>query len=339
MTVLKTIALTLVGGIHALILLVRRNPIESQIIFALLLIIVGGLRLSDDRSPYADGRIVIAGEGLDIESLEGTFEAYGYALDTIRNNESNVPRLIVSDVPDGFKDMRVIDRRKRLFFRTVLPMVLTVNEAIGEDRERLLTLQEQMNAEGFKESGLDEDAAAWLVNLADRYGIEMAEDEVTLSETVEVLFMRVAPIPTSLAMAQAVEESAWGTSRFAREGNALFGQWVWNEDAGIVPEEQREGQAYAVRAFESPIDSVSGYAKNLNTHWAYTDFREKRAAMLKAGDPLDGWALAETLTRYSVRGEEYVKSLRAIMRVNGLRPFDKAHLATSEIMEQLAEAN
>jgi Bax protein len=338
MAFLKTIALTIIGVLRALILWIRTNPIEAQISFVVLLALIGWLQLSDDTTDVADGRIILAGDVLAIDTLENTFESYGYNLDNVRNQQQPVPRLIVADVPDGLKDMRVIDRRKSLFFRTVLPMILIVNESIASERSLLLELQTIIRSETFEESDLDEDGTIWLMDMAKRYGIDMDADDVTLQDALDVLTVRVAPIPTSLAMAQAVEESAWGTSRFAREGNALFGQWVWSEDAGIVPEEQREGQAYAVRAFDSPLQSVLGYAKNLNTHWAYTSFREQRAALLDANETLDGWALAETLTRYSERGEDYVKSLHAIMRVNNLRPLDTAELASPETMVQLAAA-
>lgn len=338
MAFLKTLALTIIGALRALILWIRTNPIEAQISFVVLLALIGRLQLSDDTADVADGRIILAGDVLAINTLENTFESYGYNLDNVRNQQQPVPRLIAADVPDGLKDMRVIDRRKSLFFRTVLPMILIVNESIASERSLLLELQAITRSETFEESDLDEDGTIWLIDMAKQYGIDMDADDVTLQDAVDVLTLRIAPIPTSLAMAQAVEESAWGTSRFAREGNALFGQWVWSEDAGIVPEDQREGQAYAVRAFDSPLQSVFGYAKNLNTHWAYTSFREQRAALLDANEALDGWALAETLTRYSERGENYVKSLHAIMRVNNLRPLDNAELASPETMVQLAEA-
>jgi len=338
MAFLKTLALTIIGALRALILWMRTNPIEAQISFVVLLALIGRLQLSDDTADVADGRIILAGDALAINTLENTFESYGYNLDNVRNQQQPVPRLIAADVPDGLKDMRVIERRKSLFFRTVLPMILIVNESIASKRSLLLELQAITRSETFEESDLDEDGTIWLIDMAKQYGIDMDAEDVTLQDAVDVLTLRVAPIPTSLAMAQAVEESAWGTSRFAREGNALFGQWVWSEDAGIVPEDQREGQAYAVRAFDSPLQSVLGYAKNLNTHWAYTSFREQRAALLDANEALDGWALAETLTRYSERGENYVKSLHAIMRVNNLRPLDNAELASPETMVQLAEA-
>ncbi len=246
----------MVGALHALVLWVKHNPIEAQVLFVVFLIFVGWLRLPDDAARRTDGSIIIAGDDLAIESLEDTFTAYGYRLSDIRSGEKRVPRLIIADVPTGLKDMRVIDRRKRLFFRSVLPMILTVNETLSAERSQLITVVERMQAEGSGGSGLSDEDTAWLVNLATRYGIDLVEDDVTLEEAADVLIKRVAPIPPALALAQAVEESAWGTSRFARQGNALFGQWVWDEEAGIVPEDQRDGPEYAVRAFESPLRSV-----------------------------------------------------------------------------------
>lgn len=336
-TKLEAGALTLIGSVHALVLRMRQSPLESEAFLVALILVLAALQSPSVPEKVSDGSVVITGDVLTIQGLEETFAGFGYTLDEVRQEETVVPRLIVTAMPDGLKNMRVIDRRKRLFFRTVLPLILIANEEIRLDRQRLLKISAA--ATGGVEAELSEDAEQWVFDLASRYGIDPAEDDITVEGLLSVLDMRVAPIPTALALAQAVEESAWGTSRFAREGNALFGQWVWDEDAGIVPEDQREGQEYAVRAFETPLDSVRAYAKNLNTHWAYTKFREQRHEMLKTGKQLDGWVLAETLTRYSERGPEYVKSLHAIMRVNRLRPLDTAQLANRETMIELAEAN
>jgi len=335
---MQTFFLTLIGAGHAALLWTRQNLLKAQIIFIAFLFVVALIQFDDGSTPRGDARVTLSGDSLDIDTLEETYAAFGYTMDKVRGDETAVPRLIISDVPDGFRDMRVIDRRKSLFFRSMLPLILTVNEEIEADRERLLAISQSIGTEEGAARPLPEEDAAWLNDLSARYGLDQEDDETTLGEVIDVLKVRVAPIPASLAMAQAVEESAWGTSRFAREGNALFGQWVWNEDAGIVPEEQREGQEYAVRAFESPIQSVRAYAKNLNTHWAYTQFREQRSEMLTSDTQPDGWTLAETLTRYSERGEAYVASLHAIMRVNQLQPLDAAKLATPETMIQLAEA-
>ena len=267
MTFLKSFGLGTIGALHALYAQARRRPLEAEAVVVALILVLAALQTSEETADLGDGRIVITGDDLAIDALEETFSEFGYALDRVRKEESVVPRLIVSAVPDGLKDMRIIDRRKRLFFRTVLPLILTVNEEITANRQRLLSISSALESEG-DEMTLSEEGAIWINALAERYGVDLNEDDVTLSELISVLKARVAPIPTALALAQAVEESAWGTSRFAREGNALFGQWVWNEEAGIVPTEQREGQAYAVRAFETPLQSVRAYAKNLNTHWA-----------------------------------------------------------------------
>lgn len=339
MSVLKTIALTVLGSLHALYLRARQNPLEAEAVLVGIILIAAAFEPLQDRgesSSASDGRITITGDALTIEGLEETFAGFGYTLDGVRQEDNTVPRIIVTAMPDGMKDMRIIDRRKRLFFRAVLPLILTANEEIALERQRLLEISAV--AEGGGEAALSEEEAQSVSALADRYGIDATEEDLSFEDFLDVLRKRVAPIPASLALAQAVEESAWGTSRFAREGNALFGQWVWDEDKGIIPEEQRDGQEYAVRAFETPLASVRAYAKNLNTHWAYTQFREQRHEMLQQGNTLDGWALAETLTRYSERGPAYVTSLHAIMRVNRLRPLDTAELANRETMIELAEA-
>ncbi|MDG2242477.1 MAG: glucosaminidase domain-containing protein [Rhodospirillaceae bacterium] len=338
MTFLKSVGLAIIGALHALYTQARLRPLEAQALLVVLILSVGALRTGDEQIDLGDGRIVITGDDLSVDTLEDIFSTYGYSLDRVRDEGIAVPRLIVSAMPDGLKEIRIVDQRKRLFFSSVLPLILTENEEIAKDRQRLLIIASKIGNDEDNELSLSADDIACIDILATRYGIDRVEEEVSLSELFDVLKVRVAPIPTSLALAQAVEESAWGTSRFARQGNALFGQWVWNEDAGIVPTEQREGQAYAVRAFETPLQSVKAYAKNLNTHWAYATFREQRAEMLGAEEELDGWALAETLTRYSERGEAYVESLQAIMRVNRLRPLDKASLATPSAMIELAAA-
>lgn len=332
----KSLVLALIGALHALYEQARRRPLEAEAVFVALLLFIAFLQPSAPPPPWTDGRIILADDSLSVESLENTFANLQYSLDDVRKGEKAVPRVLISGMPSGLKDIRVVDRRKRLFFRTVLPLILLVNEDIASNRERLKVIAAALESNASDEDTLDMKSVAWTQALAEQYGIDPLEDDVTLREIVEVLTVRVAPIPTSLALAQAVEESAWGTSRFARTGNALFGQWVWNENEGIVPTEQREGQAYAVRAFDSPLESVRAYAKNLNTHWAYTNFRKRRAELLAKGEPLNGWLLAETLTRYSERGEAYVESLRAIMRVNKLRPLDNAVLAPPDAMEQLA---
>ena len=137
-------------------------------------------------------------------------------------------------------------------------------------------------------------------------------------------------IPPSLIVAQMVEESGWGTSRFAAEGNALFGQWSY--DGGIKPEEQRENKGdYRIEAFKTPLDSVRAYMLNLNSHTSYADFRKRRAALRAKGQPVTGPDLVGTLIEYSERREAYVKIIEEIMEHNSLPPLDHVRLASGKL--------
>ena len=145
-------------------------------------------------------------------------------------------------------------------------------------------------------------------------------------EQLAELRKRVDIVPLSLALSQTAEESGWGTSRFAVEGNALFGQWTWG--GGMKPKEQRTRTRgdHGVAAFESPLESVTSYMLNLNTHHTYESLRDRRAELRANNQPVTGNELAGTLTRYSERGGAYVDTLRSIMRVNNLAPADGAYL-------------
>ena len=144
---------------------------------------------------------------------------------------------------------------------------------------------------------------------------------------MDELWQKVDIVPPSLALGQAAEESGWGTSRFAAAGNAIYGQWTWGSNA-MVPEQQRKELGnYGIAAFESIQESVSSYMLNLNTHNAYSDLRQKRAQLRKNGQKITGSVLAEQLTRYSERGEEYVKGLKSLMEYNRLGPADEAFLS------------
>jgi Bax protein len=233
-----------------------------------------------------------------------------------------VPRLFLSNIPERWrgsvsKDITV-QLKKRLFFRLLAPLALHSNELILADRERLLVL--------LQGDALGEDDMRWLADLAIRYRvIDTPTDRIDDAVRGELL-RRVDIVPASLALAQAAEESGWGTSRFADQGNAIFGQWTWGEH-GILPKEQRAGLGdYKIAAFESPLGSIRSYMRNLNTNAAYRELRAQRAAMRSDGAAVTGWSLAAALTSYSERGEEYVKSLRAIMRVNKLAASDVAYL-------------
>ena len=249
---------------------------------------------------------------LEFESYTEVLELFDqlqYTPEVWQAGIREVPRVFITKIPERWRNetTREIDvlLKKRLFFRALAPLVLRANEMILADRARL------------QAAGAEDDE--WVSELARRYDVEDGDP-------VELL-ARVDIVPVSLALSQGAEESGWGTSRFAAQGNALFGQWTWGDNA-IKPEQQREKLGnYGIAAFETPLQSVLAYMHNLNTHRAYAKLRALRASMRSAGEPLSGRSLAETLDRYSERGADYVKSLHAIMRVNQLDASDAAYLA------------
>ena len=237
-----------------------------------------------------------------------------------------VPRVYITDVTERWRDTTInkitVLQKKQIFFRALAPLVLHSNELILTDRKRLAALRQEGPGTWSPED------AKWLASLADEYGISVPAGDPVPADALDELWNRVDLIPASLALSQAAEESGWGTSRFAAQGNALFGQWTWGE-AGMKPEEQRAHLGnYGLAAFETPLLSVMAYMLNLNTHAAYADLRTLRAAARAQGKAPRGRELAAGLSKYSERGEAYVTSLRNLMTANKLDPADDAYLST-----------
>lgn len=255
-------------------------------------------------------------ESLTVAALESEFEGLGYDLKSVRANQAEVPRVLPASVPHDLPEVQEVNRKKALFLRMVLPLVLTTNERLLEQRARLTDLHKRAEA-GEEIIGADK---IWLGKMFESYKTEPGD--------FDALIKKVDVVPPSLALAQAAVESGWGTSRFAREGNALFGQWVWGDEAkGIVPEKRQEGKTHKIKAFDTPLAAVAAYIKNLNTHRAYRKLRAIRAELRAQGARLNGAHLAEGLEAYSEKGMEYVDLIRGIISHNKLRPLDRARLA------------
>ena len=249
--------------------------------------------------------------------LWALFRDIGYEIDGVRVH-GEVPRLFLASLPQDLSHQPRAEMRKTTFIKSTLPLILHVNELILQDRERIATLRDHVSEGGV----LSEPDRLWLEATSERFGSQSA-DPVVLLTHVDI-------VPPSLAIAQAAEESGWGTSRFAREGNALFGQRAYKaHKKGIVPKERPDGTSFRVRAFDHLIDGVKSYVHNLNSHPAYRDFRKARAMMRAENDGIDGYRLAGALLRYSERGVDYVKTIRVIMRANTLRALDDAKLGRS----------
>lgn len=251
---------------------------------------------------------------ITVAELRDKLGSAGFDLGAIREDGQPVPRLFVEAMPRGFSKLTDVSDLKRTFVKMVLPLTLKVNEEILADRRRLLRLQKDIAA-GSRLSSNDRD---WLAEIAARYD--------TAPDDLETLLRRVDVISPALALAQSAEESGWGRSRFAVKGNALFGQRTWEEGLGLVPHQRSEDGRFEVRAFSTLLDSVRSYARNLNSHPAYRDFRVRRAEMRARSGELDPYRLVETLTSYSERREKYVENIQTILRVNQLEDFDGTSL-------------
>lgn len=208
------------------------------------------------------------------------------------------------------------------------------NELIIADRNHL----ESIKTSFAKNSSIDEKDEKWILKLAQLYKVK-ADDRAVTKPMLDELWKKVDIIPVSLALAQAAEESGWGTSRFASTGNAIYGQWTWGKDA-IIPEKQRKDMGnYGIASFGTLQESVSAYMYNLNTHNAYAGLRKKRAELRTKNQKISGLVLAETLINYSERKEEYVKGLKAMINTNLLVPTDDAYLSSSEAIYLIPAAN
>ena len=244
--------------------------------------------------------------------LKLQYDFMGYRLAAVRSGAREVPRLITDRLPDDLTDLPGSDLKKRMFIKTILPLILEVNRDIASRRARVLAIQ-QLMADGRE---IPAASQAWLAEQAAIYG--------TLPGDLDTLLRRLDVVPVSIALAQSAEESGWGTSRFAREGQALFGQHAYR--ASIPQMAPRNGADYRVRAFDDLLSSVATYIHNLNTHRAYREFRHRREDMRSAGQGLDPFALSDTLLRYSERGRDYIETIQSIMRQNDLTDFDEAQL-------------
>jgi Bax protein len=248
--------------------------------------------------------------------LERLFDRLGYRLDAVGSGIVPVPAVELAALPPDLSDMGSIKDRKALFIRAILPIVLRANETVLEERARLEAALTLLEADGAP-SGAD---LRDVSRIAERYGVA---DTATDVDGIRRLLRRVDAVPVSLAVAQAILESGWGTSRFAVDGNALFGQWTWDSASGIVPAARAPGKSHRVRAFHKLADSAKAYVFNLNTHPAYRSFRQAReAARRTSGGLPSGGDLARHLGRYSERGAAYIEEVRAMIRHNRLAMFD-----------------
>ncbi|WP_035476290.1 glucosaminidase domain-containing protein [Aliagarivorans taiwanensis] len=220
---------------------------------------------------------------------------------------------VMGELPN-FAAIEEVGEKKTQFFDYLRVGIDLENQRIEQERTELNAMREQLADGALSNPQLDK-----LVELAGRYKVSIDQEQVSIT-VIDELLNRVNVIPPALVLVQAANESAWGTSRFATEGNNLFGQWCYREGCGLVPLSRVEGMTHEVAKFDSVQHSIHAYFMNINTNRAYRAVREQRDLLVDAGDDLLGVEAAEAMSQglrsYSERGEEYVLELQTMMRHN-----------------------
>ena len=245
---------------------------------------------------------------LSASTIEQLFKDTNYSLSEVRKSKKVKP-IRLSLLPNEIKQIESSKKRKNLFIQIILPLILEENSLILIDRKRLFSILNK-NKNSKKEIN-------WLNKKFKQYGV--------LNKDIPTLKVRMDIVPVSLAIAQAAKETGWGTSRFALEGNALFGQWTWSGD-GIKPAGAESDTKHKVMKFKVLKASVRAYQRNLNTHSSYKNFRQLRAQLRDDSEKLDSFLLADQLDNYAETGKEYTKILKQIISQNSLQDFDDVKL-------------
>lgn len=250
-----------------------------------------------------------------LQELDTLLDKYQYSSESWKKGKRELPRITFEKVTDNWQtDSKnlPVETKKSFFFRLMAPMILMANENILRERE--IVKHAALNSPELKKVAL-------------KYRLIKNKKNLITTTMRNTLLNKVDILPPSLALAQAAEESGWGTSRFAKEGNAFFGQWDFSGN-GMKPKQQRKALGnYGVARFDSPLASVEGYMLNINTNNAYNKLRTVRAQLRAKNKKITGLELVGTLDKYSERGQAYTDGLGEMIRYNNLQFVDHGYLA------------
>ena len=251
---------------------------------------------------------------LSASTVRELFKDTEYDLNEIRKSKLVKP-IKLSLLPEEIRKIENTKEKKKLFLEIILPLVLEENNRIKLDRLKLFRVLNKKNNSNSEIS--------WLNSKFKQYGV--------VNKDLSTLKIRMDEVPVSLALAQAAKETGWGTSRFAIEGNALFGQWTFSGE-GLKPAgaDSSDG-SHKVMKFKVLKASVRAYQRNLNTHNSYREFRKARALMRERDQKLDSLELADFLDKYAATGIKYTKIIKKIIEQNSLQDFDKVKLLPTSI--------
>ena len=243
--------------------------------------------------------------------IDSLFEEVSYDLKDVRNTKLVKP-VDIGLLPNEIKNIENTKKRKEMFIKIILPLIVKENNKIRVDRKRLFTILNKNSNTVIEKK--------WLEKKFKQYGVRQND--------LSTLKIRMDEIPVSLAIAQAAKETGWGTSRFALKGNALFGQWTWSGE-GLKPKNADKGKDHKVMKFHSLQLSVRAYLRNLNTHSTYRNLRKARTELRNKNKPLDSIILSKHLDKYAETGNKYIEVLQKIIEQNNLKDFDEARLLPS----------
>ena len=255
--------------------------------------------------------VVLPNLNLKTETVLNLFKDVDYTLSEVRV-EKLVKPIYFTQFPRDLETIQSTKLKKETFIQIVLPLVVAENERILEDREKLKVLSQKKFTTDLEKQ--------WLRQKLLEYKVKKGD--------LKELMTRMDIIPTSIALAQAAKESGWGTSRFALEGNAIFGQWTWSGQ-GIAPLDRDSNKNHKILKFPILRASVKAYQNNLNTHKSYNSFRDKRLKLREKNKKISGLELTDTLKNYAQTGSEYTKILNQIIKQNRLTDFEPVKLVGS----------
>tara|TARA_Y100000768_G_scaffold16944_1_gene11775 strand:+ start:583 stop:2100 length:1518 start_codon:yes stop_codon:yes gene_type:complete len=255
--------------------------------------------------------VILPNLNLKTETVLNLFKDVDYSLSNVRAQKLVKP-IYFTQFPRDLETIQSTKLKKETFIQIVLPLVVAENERILEDREKLKLLSNKKFTTDLEKQ--------WLRQKLLEYKVKKGD--------LEELMVRMDIIPTSIALAQAAKESGWGTSRFALEGNAIYGQWTWSGQ-GIAPLDRDSNKNHKILKFPILRASVKAYKNNLNTHKSYKAFRDKRSKLREKNKKIKGLELTETLKNYAQTGSEYTKILNQIITQNRLTDFEPVKLVGS----------
>jgi len=218
-----------------------------------------------------------------------------------------IPNITISKLPSELKDISSVKDRKELFIKIALPIIVGENEILNNQNKKIKYLKDNFEYISKKD-------ALWLIDKMKKYKVK--------NKSIDQLLVKVDAIPVSLALSQAAIESGWGTSRFAIEGNALYGQYVWgNDEDGMVPTDRNNNEVYSIKAFSSLRESVASYMLNLNSNYHYDEFRNNRFILKNTDRKISGVYLAEFIKKYSIE-DNYTSKVIGVIKTNNLEDLD-----------------